>query len=210
MRTSRLSLIALFIVYGVVLFSWTIYRYTTHLPEYIDELLAKPLIWLIPVILVMFWKRIKLKSLGFATPSLKIIFISAITGVAISLLQIVPNFFKQPTQIMNFPSQSLFLLIFTYSGTAISEEVLFRGFILQQLKLRFSVFTSVALSSLLFALIHLPILLFINNLSGTDLVIGLYILFSTGALFGILFLHHKTIWSPIIAHYTFDVLLSIF
>lgn len=211
MKTSYLPLKALLIIYCLILIAWTIYHGSTSFPEYVDELLAKPIIWTFPVFIVMFLKKIRFSSLNFSTPTSRVILISLISGILLVLLQIIPNSLKGPIHLkIGLGFQPFILLIFSYLGTAVSEEILFRGFLLQQIRQRFSAFVSVTLTSLMFSIIHIPILLLANHLISFDLIIGMYVIFASGVIFGALFLYNKTLWSPIIAHFILDVLLSIF
>ena len=90
------------------------------------------------------------------------------------------------------------------------EEVLFRGFIFKQLQTYYSLITVYIVDSLLFATIHIPILLFISHYSGNSLLIALYITFASSLVFCWLYTYSKNLWVAIIAHFIMDFLLLIY
>ena len=47
----------LFLVYAFVLLAWWAYRYFTRFPEWADELIFKPLIWLTPMAIFLKYDR---------------------------------------------------------------------------------------------------------------------------------------------------------
>lgn len=133
--------------------------------------------------------------------------LSMLSGIGLSLLQIIPKILKGYEQV-HVPSDLGILLVSTI-GIAVSEELFFRGFLLQQLKKYFSVAIANGISAVLFMCIHIPLLVFVNHLSGASLFIGLYITLISGLVFGFLYIKTKSLWPPIIAHYVFDIILLI-
>ena len=96
---NALSLPSIFLVYFLVLFVWTWYRNVTRFPEIVDDLLAKPLIWIMPVFVVLYWKKISLGTVSFRKITIRLVFISIFSGIGLALLQIIPNVIKGNEQV---------------------------------------------------------------------------------------------------------------
>jgi membrane protease YdiL (CAAX protease family) len=81
------------------------------------------------------------------------------------------------------------------------EEVVFRGYYLQRLRARLSMWPAVLMSALLWALSHLPNML-ASGLSAPQLVLGTLTFILWGSVLGIGFLYTgKTLWFPFGLHY---------
>lgn len=81
------------------------------------------------------------------------------------------------------------------------EEVVFRGYYLQRLRARLSMWPAVLISALLWALPHLPSML-VSGLSAPQLVLGMLTFILWGSVLGIGFLYTgKTLWFPYGFHY---------
>lgn len=76
------------------------------------------------------------------------------------------------------------------------EEVPYRGFVFQKLCGWFSRTSAVAISALLFVLIHLPGWLSLHLFTVRDAVF----VFVFGALMALLLLYSKSLWAPIVSH----------
>lgn len=209
--TNKLTFISLFIVYLIIFVSWVIYRYTTHFSEIFDETVAKPLIWICPVILVLIYKKIPLSILNLKFPKPKLIMISIFIGIGLALLQIIPNLLKgNGIFFAGIGKFDWIVVVLATLGTAISEEIVFRGFLLQQLKQIFSPLIANITTSFLFALIHIPILIWINHSSGLIFYLGLYAVLVASLIFGALFIKTKNLSASIIAHFINNLLLTLF
>lgn len=209
-RTSSISLQNIVGVYVAIFLLWFIYRYITHLGDLIDELLVKPIIWVLPVFFLMLPKKNIFALLTLQNLTIKKVVLAVMSGVLLSLLQILPNMLKGYDHF--HISANFSVLAIATIGTALSEELLFRGFIFTQLQKYYSSITSYATTSLFFAAIHIPILLFVNHnhIHGTSLLIALYVIFASSIMFCFLYAYTKNLWVPIIAHYVLDMLLVIF
>lgn len=84
---------------------------------------------------------------------------------------------------------------------AFQEELLFRGFLINSLELRFSETTSVIYSSIIFALLHI----FNTNFS---LISGVNT-FLAGILFGLLYVQSRSIWLPTLYHFFWNAMLPL-
>ncbi|MBI4098102.1 MAG: CPBP family intramembrane metalloprotease [Candidatus Levybacteria bacterium] len=207
-KPSSISLQNIFGAYVAIFLLWFIYRYTTHFGDLVDELLVKPIIWLLPVFFLMLPKKNLFALLTLQNLTIKKIFLAVMGGLFLSLLQILPNMLKGYDHF--HISANFSVLAIATIGTALSEELLFRGFIFTQLQKYYSSITSYTITSFLFAAIHIPILLFVNHIYGTSLLIPLYVVFASSIMFCFLYTYTKNLWAPIIAHYVLDMLLIIF
>ena len=210
---SRKTVVPLLYIYGVfvvVFIFWLAYRYLTHFSDIIDELLAKPFIWIVPILFVWFAhsKHNFLSLFSINNLTWGKILLGVGGGIVLVALQIIPLMANGNAK-FHIPPGLLSLTLATV-GTAITEEVLFRGFIFKQFQNYYSSITNFIITSLLFAVIHVPILLFINGYSGNSLLVPLYILFINSLLFCWLYYYTKNLWVAILAHFIIDVLLLIY
>lgn len=96
-----------------------------------------------------------------------------------------------------FNAQTFFIEAGTLAFIAISEELVFRGYILNNLLQSFNKWTALVISSLLFTLFHL------SN-PGIS-AIPLATLFLGGLLFGINYIYTKNLWFPILLHFSWNL-----
>lgn len=81
---------------------------------------------------------------------------------------------------------------------ALQEELIFRGFLINSLELRFSTATSVLLSSVIFASLHI----FNTNFT----YISAINTFLAGLLLGLLYVKSSTLWLPVFFHFFWNLL----
>ena len=166
--------------YAFLLVVWGFFRALIRLPEPIEELVLKPLIWILPLVFVLKKEGGGLESLGWTTKGLlKSIFYIVIAGgliyegVVISLGLIFEDNLDKINLFTSFGAHKDVLL----SGlalsvvTAVIEETVFRGFIFNRLNKIFNneLFANVV-SSVAWVLIHMPIFIFVYKLSPDNLV----------------------------------------
>ena len=87
-----------FIVWFAIFIVWSFYRAYFNLPEWVDEYLIKPLIFLVPVLAIVWvWEDKKLKELGLSTKPLNFfldVYIGVVLGVLFAVEGLVINYFK--------------------------------------------------------------------------------------------------------------------
>ncbi len=88
------------------------------------------------------------------------------------------------------------------------EEIPFRGFLFQKLQSWFGFVGAMLLSSLLFALIHLP--LWLSPGQSTNLPLALALVFGVGVLACFVLQYSKSLWSSIIFHTFYNILTALF
>lgn len=190
-------------LWAVILIIWAFYRawFRTSLPIWVDEFVAKPLVFILPVYLFIKYSEKKnfFHALGFRkiSPTHIIYIVGSIIGCLFFLIAL--------RRYANLPSTltiNRFLeLLAISSATAISEQILTTGFILNRLyDDSKNPFTSTFFASVLFFFVHIPILFTNQNMMGfllirvmlTDLLLSLSI--------GFTFLARKNLLPPIIIH----------
>jgi len=110
-----------------------------------------------------------------------------------SLLMFVFNLVKPEYHSLN----NLLFLIFIFMLVAVTEEVMFRGYILNNLTEKLSRNLAIIVSSLIFAALHLW-----NPHFG---LIGFVNIFLSGVLMAIMYLNSKDLWAPIGLHFTWNL-----
>lgn len=195
MRTlSKKHVLALFSFIFVV---WAIYRYFPGIfPDWVEELILKPLVWLVPT----FWlvRKIEhqpLSSLGITSKNLfPSLYWGVGLGIVFALEGLLTNIFKYrglSLVVQNLKPSEFLGLFFLSFATAISEETVFRGYIFNRLQQIWKKeFLANIVSSTLFMLIHLPISLFV--LGYTPEVMLVYLLFVFVYGFGAAFVFART------------------
>ncbi len=205
-------------LWAIILIVWSIYRAKFRFPEWIDEFIAKPIVFILPVYYFIskiekkdFLKDIDLKSKKFFQD---IIFGLAIGGI-FYLTALLAFYFKFK-QFNIFPEKSVsiqtLLFFLTISlATGISEEILSRGFILKRLyKESGNMISSSFFASILFFFLHIPILFTNLKISGnlllffmaTDLILSLTLSF--------IFLERKSLTLAILIHAFYNFSLIVF
>jgi membrane protease YdiL (CAAX protease family) len=183
---------------------WGFYRLTFKLPEEVDELVLKPLIWLVPLCYLVIKERASLFSLGITTKNLfPSLYLVLILGVLFTLVGAVANYIKHSS--VNFSANigegSLWIFLGLSFATAISEELAFRGYIFNRVwhaignELKANLLTS-----FMWMLVHLPVVIFWWRLDISSAMVYLVLttIYSIGA--GFVFARTKNISSTVLLH----------
>lgn len=195
-----------------LLIFWGLYRWQTHFPEYLDELVFKPFLWLGPVFFLVFKiEKEDLKSLGLV---IRKPFKNILLGLGISLfiwLEYLLAFVIKKAD-FNFNPQNIsgsfwLIAILTTLSTGIVEEISFRGFLMTRLNrvIKDKLLANIGVG-LLFFIIHLPILIFVQEQNLMGIVQFFVLSVSLGIIDGFIFWKTKGIFAPIIAHSSLNFL----
>lgn len=202
---SKTAIIKHVTIYSVYLFlAWVFYRFLFKLPDEVEELIVKPILWLIPIFWFTAKEKLNISSLGFTFKNLfPAIYLSLGLGIIFVLEAVLSNFLKYghfnfAANIGNAPLLASLGLSF---ATAFSEETAFRGYIFGRLWMVLKDEWSANLvTTILWTAVHIPIAFFVWKL---NLVAGIVYLMLT-AIFGIgsAFIYGKTqnIWGSILLH----------
>ena len=107
---------------------------------------------------------------------------------------IIFNFISISSLQFSFIDQLFYLCLFAV--VSLNEEIAMRGYILQNLSSSFNKYIALAMSSLVFMIMHIGN----PNMSA----IPLFNLFLAGLFLGIYCIHRKNLWFPIGAHFTWN------
>lgn len=201
-KTTTIKHVVVYSTY--LLLVWALYRFLFKLPDQIEELLIKPIIWLVPIFWLSAKEKMPLSSLGITFKNLfPSIYLSLGLGAIFVLEAVLTNFFKYGH--LNFGANIGDMPILNSLGisfaTAFSEETAFRGYIFGRLNLVLKdEWAANVASSLIWTIVHVPIAFFIWKL---NFAAGLVYLFLT-AIFGIgsafVFGRTKNIFGSVLLH----------
>lgn len=188
-------------IWAIILIIWSFYRafFKTELPIWFDEIVMKPLVFVLPVL--FFIKKIDKKSI--------ISFLRLDKHNKIYYLFFIIFIF-----LLFFITKSPYSFIFFFVislMTAFSEEILSRGFILAKIyEDSKNKFVSIIQASLLSVCLHLPIILTNNAFSGVLLFKVLILDFLLGICASALYLQEKSLVPPILLHALYSLSLYLF
>lgn len=187
-----------------LLLVWGFYRLLFKLPEEIEELFFKPLIWLVPIFFLLKKEGLGLSSLGITLKNLfPAIYFSLGLGAIFAIEGIFLNFVKYGNFVFaaNIGDKNLFASLGLSFATAISEEVSFRGYIFNRVwQVIKNEWVANLSTSLVWGLIHIPVVVFVwkLNLSAALVYLLLTTLFGVGSAF--VFARTKNVFSSVLLH----------
>ncbi len=186
------------------------------MPAWIDEFLFKPLVFVLPI----YWLIVHHEKKEFFNEiwlnSKKIVADCAV-GLALGGVFIISALFAQYVKIGTLDlsaigSQNIALALLITLGTATSEEILSRGFILKRFfEETNNPYLASFNASILFLILHIPILFTIPELKGTLLILILATDFILSLINCFIYIDRKSLITPILIHamYNAAVLLYI-
>lgn len=198
----------LFAYYIYLFTTWGVFRYTIKMDDYVEEMIVKPFVWLFPVLLIFLSNKGRLRLFD-GKPGNALLWGFG-TGVIYFFANIVASIglgkfhgFVLPLGIVDFVGISFV--------TSIVEEVVFSGFILASIfAWTKNEYLSIFGSSFLFALIHIPIGIFIYRYSLPNMVMFLFLVLVVNITSNYLFLKTKNIAAPILSHWMWGIAAAIF
>lgn len=195
--TRNLKRLLFYFIY--ILSVWGSFRYFVRLPEVIEELWFKPVIWLVP----LFWWQLSLENkIRFFEGGWGKTFLLGFLGGLIYF--VVLKLFVQ-TQFGFDVNKAGIALV-----TAVVEELTFSGFVLSLLILETKKEgMALGLMALGFALIHLPINLFVFHLPVQALAGAFLLAFFVGLINGFLRLRSNNVLSAVLAHFIYLILVLV-
>ncbi len=205
-------------LWAVILIAWSIYRTYFKLPEWFDEFLAKPLVFVLPVLIYI--RSVEKKDIFsglFINKDFKIFikefFISFGVGLILLLTALVSIYlrFKKISFIGHFPTFEMFGIIFlTALATGITEEILSRGFVLKRLyEESKNAYSASFFASILFFFLHVPILFANNRISGNMLLMFMMTDLLLSMVNGLIMIQRKSLTVPILIHTFYNVVIAL-
>lgn len=199
------------------LLAWSLYRYFFRFPEPVDEFLVKPVVFILPVLWFVLQKE--KRSLATIGITQKHILPSTLIGCGFGLLfageAVLANIFKygsltiQPIPaVVSYGIPMLFVLSL---ATAVSEELLSRGFYFSRLyEATKNLINSVVMSTLLFVAFHIPILLTSLRFQGTTLILFFITSIVLGFTNSLIFYKTKSLVAPVLIHLFWNMTVAVF
>lgn len=181
-----------------VFIAWTVYRLISKENILLEDVFLKPFIWLLPIYIVNGHR-----DLGFGKKHLtRHILIGLAAGLILSLERIFVN---HPTLSFSY------LAIVSAFFTAITEEIFFRGYLLNRwLKNSKNQIYPLILNGLFFTLTHVPVAIFVYHYSGSGLTAYLLTNFISGFVNVYLFYLTRSVIPSITNHFIWNLFSGIF
>lgn len=199
---SFLKNVAIYSAFLIVI--WGFYRLLFQLPDEIEEIIIKPVIWLIPLVYFVFKEKGSLDSLGITLKNLfPSLYLALGLGAIFIIEALISNYlkyggFKFSANIGGEAFGTTFLLS---SATAFTEEVSFRGYIFNRLWQALGrELPANLMSTLLWVVIHIPMTIFVWKLQLSAALVYLLLtaIFGIGSAF--IFARTKNVFSSILLH----------
>jgi membrane protease YdiL (CAAX protease family) len=209
-----------FLIWFLIFLIWAFYRAYFSLPEAFDEFIAKPLIFLGPVAYLVFVREKKgIRELGFGASPRNVmldIYIGVILGILFAMQGLLANYVKYGTLALAVPdavrgSGGILLFLLINTATSIAEEVLGRGFLYNRLfRTSGNQMGSALISSMLFLLLHLPIMLTRLHLMGASLIVYPISILILGITNCYLFSLRGSLTLPILVHTFWNMTVALY
>ncbi len=201
-KTTAIKNATMFAAYLFIV--WGFYRLIFKLPDEVEELVLKPLIWLVPLVFLLKKERLGISSLGITLKNLfPAIYFSLGLGAIFALEAVVLNFAKYGSFVFaaNIGDKFILSSIGLSFVTAFSEEISFRGYIFGRVwRALGNEWVANLTTSAVWGLIHVPVAVFVWKLDFSAAVVYLLLttLFGIGSAF--VFARTKNIFSSIFLH----------
>ena len=205
-------------LWAVILIVWALYRTYLKMPEWFDEFIAKPLVFVLPVfyyIKVIDKKQI-FDYLNFRLKGKEIFYdflYSLGVGFVFFVTTVAASYFRTGKLVFmgRLPSLGQFLTIVAIAlATGITEEILSRGFVLKKLyEESKNVLSSTFLASVLFFFLHVPILFTNTKITGNMLLLFMATDMLLSMVNGLIFLQKKSLTIPIFIHAFYNIIVGV-
>lgn len=203
-------------LWGWILLIWSLYRYFLKLPEWIDEFIAKPLVFVAPVLwYVMRYEKRSLETIGITGKNFfKAVYVGLGFGMVFALEGVLANYVKYGQVSVNpidaFRQYGFFLIVISIA-TAYSEELLSRGFLFSRiLEKTKSLPKASLLSAVLFMLLHVPILVTSLKFQGLTLVLFFATDFVLAMANCIVYYYTRSLVAPILVHVFWNMTVALY
>lgn len=204
-------------LWAVILIIWSIYRANVRMPEWFDEFIAKPLVFILPVYYYIknidrknFFESLLIKPKQIT----KDLVLGLGVGGVFFVTSILANFIKFHRVFSlnaTFTASNIVFISMTALATGISEEILSRGFVLKKLydESR-NIYTSSFFASILFFFLHVPILFTNVKISGNMLLLFMGTDLILSLVNSFIYLDRKSLVLPILIHAMYNISLTFF
>jgi membrane protease YdiL (CAAX protease family) len=183
---------------------WGFYRYIFSFPDEIEELLVKPVIWLLPVFYLLHLEKAGLASIGVTLKNLfPSIYLALGLGTFFVVEALLVNYVKNKGLVFgaNVGDLPVLASLGLSFATAVSEETTFRGYIFNRVwQALGNEWLANSLTSFVWGLVHVPVVFFVWKLNSGAAAAYLVLttLFGLGSAF--VFARTKNVASSIFLH----------
>ncbi len=210
------SVSSVFRLWAWILLAWSLYRYFFKLPEWADEFIFKPLVFVAPVIwYVRNKEKERLASIGLTWHNFfTSVYIGLGFGVVFALEGLATHAIKYGKLDVNpiaaFQQYGFFLIILSLA-TAFTEELLSRGFVFNRLYEKTkNLLYSTTVSSVMFVLLHIPILVTATRLQGMTLVLFIVTDLVLAVANSLLYYNTGSLVAPILVHIFWNMTVALY
>ncbi len=204
-------------IWALVLIVWALYRANFKMPDWFDEFLAKPMVFILPVYYYIKTSEKKsfLASTWFHGKSIvKDIVEGIVIGGVFFASAILAQFMKYHRlmpKLSDGGESGLPIIVAMAFATAISEEILSRGFVLKRLyEASKNLYTSIFFSSILFFFLHIPILFASGKMGGNMLLVVIMTDMLLSVITSFVYLQRKSLVLPIFIHAFYNLSIILF
>jgi len=203
------SFLKVLMYYVYLLTAWGLFRLLIRLPEVIEELWFKPVVWMLP--LWWLWSKEK-KRVSFFEGSVKK---ALLWGMGLGLLYGLVAWLAGLSKYgeIRLDSEVMGWLDVVGIGlvTAVTEEVVFSGYLLQKIKgFVVSEWMAITLTGLGFALLHLPIAIFVYGYGGGEMLGFLVVIMLMAMGNYWVMMRTRNVIAPILSHWWWGVAIYMF
>lgn len=195
--------------YVYLMVAWGMFRLLIRLPDIVEELWFKPVIWMLP--LWWLWSREKTRVNLFKGSAKGALVWGMSLGLLYGFVAWLAGWSKYgeirlDSEVMGWLDVAGIGLV-----TAVTEEVVFSGYLLQKIKgFVVSEWMAITLTGLGFALLHLPIAMFVYGYGGGE-VLGFLVVIMLMAMGNYwVMMRTRNVIAPILSHWSWGVAIYMF
>lgn len=196
---------------------WALYRYFFHFPEWVDEFIFKPAVFVVPVIwYVLQRERLSLATIGLTAKNIKR---NILLGLGIGLVftlegmgvNIATHGSLHLQQLQATAIYSIGFLALLSLATAFSEELLSRGFLFSRLYNQTKrLWYAIVMSTCMFVAFHIPILVTSLKFQGPTLILFFFTSIVLAVANSIVFFQTKSLVTPLLIHFFWNMTVALF
>lgn len=195
--------------YVYLMVAWGMFRLLIRLPDIVEELWFKPVIWMLP--LWWLWSREKTRVNLFKGSAKGALVWGMSLGLLYGFVAWLAGWSKYgeirlDSEVMGWLDVAGIGLV-----TAVTEEVVFSGYLLQKIMgFVVSEWMAITLTGLGFALLHLPIAMFVYGYGGGE-VLGFLVVIMLMAMGNYwVMMRTRNVIAPILSHWCWGVAIYMF
>lgn len=207
----------IYTIWGMVVIIWSLYRAYMKWPETVDELVVKPLVFVLPVfIYVLFKEKRLLSTIGLTLGKFyRDLYIGIGFGMLFALEGLVANMAKHGkfsfAPLIPVSGPDLLTALVLAIATGFTEELLIRGFFYTRLKEQYaSEIKAMIVSSAMYFVLLVPAVFLLSKLSGNTLMIFVFTNLIISFANTMIFNETKTLTVPILVHAFWNMAVTLY